>query len=131
MYITAHHVVAPKDGSEGLNAFLYLHGKGQWSAPPRPEEDPGELKRKLISVEPPGNRIRSYLDIVAPDPTSWGEIRQAFMQFVSESQRDPLPWARTLGQCLFRFGAEAELAKRWRTEIADLFRMTEAVRLRT
>jgi hypothetical protein len=88
------------------------------------------LKRKLTSVEPPGNNVRSYLDIVAPDSASWTEIRQAFMQFVSESQRDALPWIRTLGPCLFRFGSEAGLASRWRTEIADLFRITEAVRLR-
>jgi len=127
MYLTAQRVVSPSTGREGINAYYYLHVIGGWISPPEPERDPGTLIRMLISVEPPGNRIRSWLDIVAPDEALLTDLRYALMTFISTNQRSPLPWEQRMGSTLLRFGAEAALAHEWHHEIADLFRASEAI----
>jgi hypothetical protein len=127
MYITAMHVISPTTQNEGLNAYLYVHGKSSWEGPPTPEDDPGSLQRKFVSVEPPGNRVRSYLDIVSPDGTSTAALRGALMQFVASGQHDQLPWHRIVGQMLFRFDVEFGLASQWRSEIVALFQKCEAL----
>jgi hypothetical protein len=70
MYLTAQHVVAPATRREGVNAFFYRHMGQAWellSPPDVPQGNPGILQASAISVAPAGNRVRSYLDIVAPD----------------------------------------------------------------
>ena len=128
MYVTAQHVLAPASQREGVNAFLYLHGDIPWGEPPAPEDDPGELHSKLVSVDPPGNRVRSFLDIVAPDTMSPTRIRESFAQFLEASQGAPLPWSMRIGHCLIRFGVEGALEPTWQDELADLFAMTETIR---
>jgi hypothetical protein len=129
MYLTAQRVFSPATKREGINAFYYVHGNAAWLEPPLPESDPGTLHRKLISIDPPGNRVRSYLDIVAPDNASLTDLRHALMTFVSTNQRRTLPWKSVSGSTLLRFGADEALAQQWSREIADLFRAIEAVRL--
>lgn len=73
--------------------------------------------------------MRSYLDVVAPDETPWSEIRPAFITFVSEAQRRPLPWIGVSGRVFFRLGMEFALAQTWQHEIADLYRAVQAVRI--
>jgi hypothetical protein len=130
MYVTAHHVVAPTGGAEGINSFCYEHGPGDWGVPPAeiPDQEPGELAYENISVPPPGNRVRSYLDVVAPDSAPWAEIRQSFLTFVTQVQRRPLPWVGVVGRCLFRIGLEGGLAADWQQEIAELYRAAQAAR---
>jgi hypothetical protein len=65
LYISAHRVI--QGGSQGINAFLYLHGGDKWFYP---EEDPGTLERSLTTVEPGDNKVLSFLDIVLPDSAS-------------------------------------------------------------
>jgi hypothetical protein len=132
MYLTAHHVVSPTTQSEGVNAFLYLHGSMLWDGPPPsgvPDEDPGTLVAQSLSVEPPGNRVRSYLDIVAPDAAHWEEIRQGLMDFVGCSQSAQLPWQGHSGRCLFRLGMDLGLSPNWQRELAILYRAAQALRL--
>ena len=91
MYLVAQRVLAPA-GTEGINAFCYVHGPYVWQGlPPAgiPDQNPGTLAAQTIVIRPPGNRVRSYLDVVAPDETSWSELRPAFMAFVSEARRQP------------------------------------------
>jgi hypothetical protein len=131
MYLTAQRVHSPATGNEGINAFSYVHGPYTWQGlPPQgiPDQNPGELVVETVMVAPPGNRVRSYLDVVAPDETPWTEIRPAFMAFVSDAQRRPFPWVGIVGRCLFRLGMERGLAQRWQREIADLYRAAQAVR---
>src|SRR5207237_9688808 len=107
-------------------------GPSLWQGlPPQgiPEQDPGALAAQTIEVQPPGNRVRSYLDVIAPDETSWSEIRPAFITFVSEAQRRPLPWTGVFGRCFFRVGIEQALANQWQHEIAALYRAVQAVRI--
>jgi hypothetical protein len=125
MYLTAQHVVAPVSGAEGINAFYYEHGPDDWGVPP-PEIPANET----ITVPPPGNRVRSYLDVVAPDSAPWAEIRQSFLTFVTQVQRRPFPWVGVAGRCLFRIGLDLGLASRWQHELADLYRAVEAARAR-
>ncbi len=129
MYLTAHHVVAKTGTPEGINAFLYLHDVPAWRVPPPeiPDQNPGRLVHRNITVTPPGNRVRSYLDVVAPDDAAWTEIRQNFIQFVSHVQRQPLPWEGVVGRCLFRFGLERSLAPQWQRELHQLYLEIQAV----
>lgn len=131
MYLTSHHVVSPSSGQEGINAFLYLHGEHSWSVrPPEiPDQNPGVLRAQSISVRPPGNEVRSYLDIVAPDETRWEEVRVGLMDFVGTCQRSQLPWASQSGKCFFRLGMELGLASQWQKELAVLYRASQALRL--
>lgn len=124
MYLTAQRVIA-HGGQEGINAFHYKHGAQSWSGLPPPgipDQDPGVLAGERIAVPPPGNRVRGYLDIVAPDDTPAGEIRQSLVMFLSRVQRAPLPWEGVVGRCLFRVGLEQALAGQWRRELAQLYR---------
>ncbi len=132
MYLTAQRVRS-SEGAEGINAFQYAHGPDVWDGlPPRgmPDENPGELVAQSILVPPPGNRVRSYLDVVAPDETAPSEIRPAFIAFISDAQRGPLPWIGISGRVFFRVGMEQPLAEQWQREIASLYRATEALRVR-
>lgn len=130
MYIAAQHVVSPSTGAAGVNAFYYRHGPLTWpEAPPRsiPDQNPGTLVRQSIEVPPPGNSVRSYLDIIAPDDITWHEIYQAFFTFISNVQRRPLPWIEDVGRCSFRVGIEFGLVNSWQREIARLYRAAQAV----
>lgn len=131
MYLTSHHVVSPSSGHEGVNSFLYLHGAYTWTELPPgiPDQNPGTLTAQSISVRPPGNRVRSYLDIIAPDETRWEEVRIGLMDFVGTSQRSPLPWTGQSGRCFFRLGMELGLANQWQKELAVLYRASQALRL--
>ena len=124
MYLAAQRVRRPTSGEEGVNAFFYKHAGYSWDGLPPdgiPDENPGELVRSTIAVPPPGNRVRSYLDIVAPDETPWTEIRPAFVAFVSEAQAAPMPWTGVVGRCVFRAGMDAALAVGWEAELFGLY----------
>jgi hypothetical protein len=82
-----------------------------------------------IAVRPGGNRVRSYLDIVAPDETSWTEIRQRFVTFVSGHQLQAMPWSGASRSCLFRANMDQALAQPWHHEIAELYRAAQAARI--
>lgn len=133
MYIAAQRVISPATGAEGVNAFYYRHGPDAWSGPPPtgiPDENPGTLVRQSIVVPPPGNRVRSYLDIVAPDDTPWSEIYEAFVAFIPHRQRSAFPWIDREGRCYFRIGMESDLANDWQRELAALHRAARTVSAR-
>jgi hypothetical protein len=92
-----------------------------------PDQDPGQLVEHHISLPPPGNAVRSYLDVVAPDEVFWPEIRPAFFAFVGQAQRQPFPWQGVFGRCYFRVGMDSGLANAWRRELARLYRALGAV----
>src|SRR4051812_4485674 len=63
-------------GQQGINAFYYAHGPDVWLDKPPPEiaQSPGHLLNAHVEVRPPGNSVRSYLEIVAPDGVANGKI---------------------------------------------------------
>jgi hypothetical protein len=130
MYLPAHHVVSPTTRREGFNALLYLHLGQAWehlSPADVPEQNPGALKAQSISVAPPGNRIRSYLDIVAPDDVRWEDVHASLMEFLGRCQSAPLPWAGDSRSAYFRVGMESALTSRWQKELAILYRSAQAL----
>ncbi len=132
MYLTAQRVVSPSGQAEGINAFYYSHGPYVWEGlPPAgiPDSNPGVLVYQSVAVRQGGNRVRSYLDVVAPDETNWTEIRQSFVAFVSESQRTALPWVVVRGRSFFRIGMQLGLVQHWQSEMADLYRAVQSVRI--
>ena len=70
MLLTAQRVVSPLSRARGVNVYLYLHGSFVWDRVPNeflPEANPGELVAQWIQLAPGGNRVISFLDVVAPD----------------------------------------------------------------
>lgn len=123
MFLTAQHVRSPF-GHEGINVFRYQHGPYVWHGLPPvgiPDQNPGALAMQAVPVPAGGNQVRSYLDIIAPDEVSWQEIRPAFMVFMGQVPRQPLPWAGLVGRCLFRMGMDHGVALTWPQEAAALF----------
>jgi len=131
MYATAHRVASPTTGVEGINAFHYLHGGYEWDgAPPPeflPETNPGTLLNDSVAVPPPGNRVRSVLDVVAPDGTAPREIERALADVTSRDAPASFPAVWTSGRFWFRFGLELALVPVWRQELRLLLENVTAV----
>jgi len=123
MYLTAQRVVAPS-GNTGINVYHYAHPSRPWAIPPQgvPEDDPGELQGKKLELPPGGNRVRSYLDIVAADGAPTEELLESFRDFLAAHEGQPLPWSGLQGHWLFRVGMESGLAAQWRRELAALLK---------
>jgi hypothetical protein len=131
MLLTAQHVVSDA-GKAGVNAFCNLHGPFTWPGEPPagiPESNPGEPANQSIAVQPGGNRVRSYLDVVAPDETPTSEILAAVQQFVSVMRENPLPWKSTIGRCTIRFGLDLGLEQVWFEEFQRLVEAAMQVRV--
>jgi len=132
MYATAHRVVSPTTGDEGINAFHYLHGY-EWDGAPDeflPDKNPGTLLDESVAVPPPGNWVRSYLDVVAPDGTAPGEIARALAQ-ASRTAPASFPAVWTSGRLWFRFGLERALLPVWRHELSLLLENVTTVLARS
>jgi hypothetical protein len=120
MYIASMRVRSPEPGEKtGINAYLHSHGSTfAWPEKPweLPENNPGEQVEQLIEVEPGGNRVSSYLDILAPDGTTHDQWEQAitslFLELMVEENdwgsRIPIPnpVVYAMGGVTLRFGVE-------------------------
>ena len=124
MYLTAQRVVSPASGQTGINTYCYSHGLADWSAPPDSilDDQPGELIGKVVEVTPPGNRVRSFLDIAMPDAATTEELGDAFEAFIEAHRKQNFPWTGVQNRCAFRLGMDQSLAVRWRAELAELLR---------
>lgn len=124
MYLTAHRVVSPAGDQEGVNAFRYTHGNYIWSGPPpaqfRPDADPGALVNQVVVVRPPGNRVRSFLDLVAPENVEAQELRTAAQAIMRGEVPTTFPAEWTYGRVWARFGVDRALAPLWRSELQTL-----------
>jgi len=129
MYVTSQWVVA-SGGAEGVNAFYYRHGSLDWSGiPPEgiPQSNPGTLVNETVAVPPPGNRVRAYLDVAAPDGTPWPEVQQNLVAFVADIQSEQLPWEGIRGRCYFRIEFGHDLASSWQQVLGDLINAAHRV----
>ena len=130
IYLTAHRVVSPHD-MEGINAFSYVRGSSIWpDAPPVPitvDTDPGELRHQRIELPPPGNRVRSFLDLVAPADVTRPEIAAAVETLSRRSAPQHLPAEWVQGRLWVRFGADRALLPFWRAELRLLGEAAAAV----
>jgi hypothetical protein len=112
MYIAVHLV--KRGAEEGINAFLHEHPAAfPWpaNAADLADSNPGKVVDRRIDLQPGGNKVRAYLDILAPNGTSVADIRSALRELrrVLDRQRNPTTFA--VGQITFRFGVELGLEK--------------------
>jgi len=115
----------------GINAFCYLHGDLFWLDAPPPDLGRGRLASQIVEVDPPiGNRVRSYLDITAPDATPNRQIVTAVQSgadFLADAGQPP-PWRFQHGEISFVFELEAALAAQWQVELRILLGYALSVR---
>lgn len=137
MYITAHRVVN-RDGVEAIHTFLHKHGEHfQWPQDPwnLPEREPGELLWENAKLQQGGNRVRSYLDVIAPDTTTARELDAALTALWAElaaedlgpqgssgpdGDRLPNPVVFRHRHVVLRFGVELVLVGARAQEMAQL-----------
>lgn len=87
MIVVAQRVesTGPPPHRRGINTYLYTHGAVLWPADPGVMlNTPVVLKDTHVTVHRGGNRIRSYLDVVAPDPTQLSDVLRNASMFISE-----------------------------------------------
>jgi hypothetical protein len=131
MLLTAQRVRS-HSGEEGIDAFCNVHGPYIWPGEPPPgipDTNPGQRVNEKLSVVPGGNRVRSYLDIIAPDETPTTEVLAAVQGFLASVRERRLPWAATVGRCTFRFGLERGLETTWAVELRALLEAAARVRV--
>jgi hypothetical protein len=108
MYVTAH-LVRSREGEEGVNAFLHLHGADfAWPADAAALADttPGRVVRRRIDLQPGFNLVQAYLDVLAPDGTPREELDQAMATFARNLRGCRNPTVFALGRVTIRFGVE-------------------------
>lgn len=118
MYLTAHKL-RTAGGQEGVNAFLNLH-KGQRL----PLLGPGEPDIDYVSkfeggypvltskeVQPGGNLVIAYLDLVADDNAEEERLRAAVRDIAIRIGQCPLPISQTVAAVAARFGAQPAVEK--------------------
>ncbi len=134
MRIVTHRVVQPGTSpyrSTGINAYCYVHPGRVWLDEPPQDLGPGQLVNRIIEVDPPrGNRVRSFLDIIAPDSTSNRQIVSAIgdgASLLADTDHE-LPWNISHGEIRFSFNAEQALAEQWQIELKMLLGYALAVR---
>lgn len=144
MYATAHRVESPR-GLTGINTFLHTHGAAfSWPADPvqLPEHNPGVLWwDNGPEVPPGGNRVRSYLDLLAPDDTPAAEVEAALTSLWLELVADeagppaaqgalPNPVDYRHGAVVLRFGVDLAMLPGRSLEMAELRRAVDAATAR-
>jgi hypothetical protein len=131
MLLTSQRVKSP-DGQEGINAFCYLHGPYDWAGEPPlgiPDANVGQRVNEQVNLRPGGNKVRSYLDIIAPDETPTSEILASVRPFLGRMRGRALPWVGTVGRTTFRFGLELGLGEKWGAEFGALLDAALQVRV--
>jgi hypothetical protein len=111
MYLTAH-LVRSGSGSEGINSFLHRHGTNfGWpeDASAVPEQYPGSIVAKAVSIPPGGNSVRAYLDVLGSDDLRKAEIAQALGALRKDLPERRNPTVFRHGRVTVRFGTELGL----------------------
>ena len=123
MFLTAQRVISP-GGENGVNGFLYEHGDVAWETPPEPIAGSiGVLAHSFLSVTPTGdNKVVSYLDIVAPDGTSYPRVRELIVPWLAAqtAEKQVLPWTGVIEDVRFGLHMTAAYTRAWRAEVARL-----------
>jgi hypothetical protein len=136
MHLVAQRVVqagSHADRKTGVNAYCYYHSDTRWAEAPPPESLPrGQLVGRIIEVSPSGNRVRSYLEVTAPDDTHdmqiIGVVQSGANQLAEKGEAPP--WRLIHGEVSFSFDVEAALAEHWQIELRLLLGYALAARPR-
>jgi hypothetical protein len=114
MYLTAHRVVA--NNKNGINIFLHLHTNGEQPVMNSistialvAEKNTGTIVDDNCDLLPGGNRVKSYVDIVANDNISQDDIKNAINAVKTKISSVELPFQEIISSVGIRFGAEIGL----------------------
>lgn len=112
MYITAHRVRTP-EGLVAIHGFRHRHDADRCPFPDDPLEvprdAPGILEEQEVELRVGGNRVLSYLDLIAPegsDTTGWREQLPALSARLGEH---PLPVVMEMDSLTLIFSATPEI----------------------
>lgn len=133
MYLTAHRV-EDAAGRQGINAYCHRHGpEFPWpvDAWRLPQDNPGEQQDSREELPPGGNRVCSFLDVLAPDGTDVGQLRSAleslWLELVAAESVDgvtdptlPNPLGFRKGDISLRFGVDSSLMSMRALELTAL-----------
>jgi hypothetical protein len=131
MYLTAQRVYSLAKKKTGINAFLYRHGAEvvpgmSWERPIVElvaDEHIGTRGPEHVEIAPGGNRVVSFVDIVAADDTPIEQVEDAVRTFGANFSPERLPTSSTHGPVAIRFGAQFGLAEdKVRDEFAQIAR---------
>jgi hypothetical protein len=122
MFLVAQRVVTPH--GEGINAFYHAHGPRPdwvWEPPDGvPDRDPGEVQHQDIQVVGQG-RVRSFLDIAAPDGTPVQQLQWAHQALVAlAGVGAQFPVIVVSGPIFVRYDLESQLRDEWHAELHAL-----------
>lgn len=126
--------VRSRDGKQGINAFCYQHPHPRtWlgTVPTEVRNGPRKLVHSTIEVSPPGNIVRSFLDIWFPETVPDHRIIRGIQrasEFLAETNH-PLPWSLETEGVTFEFNADRALALSWREELSTLLAHALLVRV--
>lgn len=124
MFLVIQHVATAEQ--DGVNAYIHEHGpRNDWDwEPPRgvPDEDPGVVIDRLTRVTVQGRgRVRSYLDIAAPDGTPVSMLTRVYDVIASVLRAGgQFPLVVVSGPLFVRFEVEEALRYDWRAELRRL-----------
>lgn len=110
--------MSPVTGNRGVNIYLYAHGP--IALPPTPEANPGTLLMQHLQLEPTGgNRVLSYLDIMASDALPLESLRGYLAALKHSMVENGNPSIGTWGPLWIRYGL-GNIGIPWATELGAL-----------
>ena len=113
MYVATHLV--RRGNREGINAFLHEHPEDfEWpeaaaAVAALADENPGTITHSRTDIEPGGNPVRAYLDMLAPNGTSRNELAEAVEALRRDLDERRNPTIFIHGKVTIRFGVELGL----------------------
>lgn len=129
MRLSSQRVLA-SDGTHGINSFYYQHGPTVWldTPPIEVQQSSGVLVNSHLRIRPGGNRVLSYLDVVAPDSTPNHRLSRAIVDSIDLFRNPDFPLRVQIMDILFTFDIDANIAPAWREEIVALLGAVMKVR---
>ena len=125
MYATAQRVRSP-ERTTGINIFVYDHGDqpvprrgGSFDVQRVTTEEPGQLVAEQREIDPGGNEVLSYIDVVASDGTDLAMIQNA-LDGLEGKLPARLPSLHENAQVSVFFGGSLGLSAAMRDEFGEL-----------
>jgi len=126
MYLTAQRVLTPK-GETGINVFLHCNAVANEALLLTPNEiaaiadaNPGDIVAHRCEVKPGGNRVLSFIDVVAPELYPLEGLRTVLDEAKDNILSAPLPISLIEKGIGIRFGANYGLYEALPKEFDEL-----------
>lgn len=125
MILSAQRVRA-HSGAQGINCYHYVHGKQIVDSPVEFYCRKATLLWQHRPLPHAGNRVRSWIDVAAPDEYGWKEISGAFDALLA---LPVMPHAFSPADSAVAFTLDMDVALRphWRQELLSLLAHLQSV----